>query len=276
VKEAAGARSSADLASGRSRPQPAGALPAQARLLLPLQESAGNQAVAGLVQRWRDYPHDDELQVTQVPSSRSRFQPEPLERRNDIGLPHDLKSGIESLSGVSLDDVNVHYNSHRPAELDALAYAQGTDIHVAPGQERHLPHEAWHVVQQAQGRVQATTQLQGGVAINDDEALEREADAMGATAMTTAPSVQRSVDEGKKPVAGIVQRVREHFVPDALEPHIHVHDGGVTFTDVGHSHKYLQRGDKRLESNIREVRADLAQRGDPRSRKINRWIARRL
>ena len=30
---------------------------------------------------------------------------------------------------------------------DALAYAQGSDIHLAPGQEQHLPHEAWHVVQ---------------------------------------------------------------------------------------------------------------------------------
>lgn len=32
-------------------------------------------------------------------------------------------------------------------------YEQGTDIHVGPGQEQHLPHEAWHEVSQRQGRV---------------------------------------------------------------------------------------------------------------------------
>ena len=50
------------------------------------------------------------------------------------------------------------------------------------GQERHLPHEAWHVVQQAQGRVKPTMQLQDGVPVNDDQGLEHEADAMGARA----------------------------------------------------------------------------------------------
>lgn len=73
---------------------------------------------------------------------------------NNTGLPDQLKSGIESLSGISMDDVKVHYNSSKPAAVNAHAYAQGTDIYVAPGQEHHLPHEAWHVVQQKQGRVQ--------------------------------------------------------------------------------------------------------------------------
>jgi Domain of unknown function (DUF4157) len=98
------------------------------------------------------------------------------------GLPDQLKSGVESLSGVSLDDVRVHYNSPKPAQLNALAYAQGTDIHVAPGQEKHLPHEAWHIVQQKQGRVQPTTQMKAGVPVNDDPKLEHEADVMGAKA----------------------------------------------------------------------------------------------
>lgn len=74
---------------------------------------------------------------------------------NNTGLPDNLKSGVENLSGFSMDDVKVHYNSSQPAQLNALAYAQGTNIHIAPGQERHLPHEAWHVAQQKQGRVPA-------------------------------------------------------------------------------------------------------------------------
>lgn len=101
---------------------------------------------------------------------------------NHTGLPDGLKNGVEALSGFSLDDVRVHYNSSKPAQLQALAYTQGTDIHVAPGQERHLPHEAWHVVQQAQGRVKPTFQMKGGVNVNDDAGLEKEADVIGAKA----------------------------------------------------------------------------------------------
>jgi hypothetical protein len=62
-------------------------------------------------------------------------------------LPSALKAGIENLSGFSLDDVKVHYNSSKPTVLKAHAYAQGTDIHLAPGQEEQLAHEAWHIVQ---------------------------------------------------------------------------------------------------------------------------------
>src|SRR6185436_7445673 len=102
---------------------------------------------------------------------------------NRTGLPDSLKAGVEHLSGMALDDVKVHYNSGKPAQVQASAYAQVTEIHVAPGQERHLPHEAWHVVQQAQGRVQPTLQLQGGVQVNDDKELEREADVMGERAL---------------------------------------------------------------------------------------------
>jgi hypothetical protein len=101
---------------------------------------------------------------------------------NNTGLPDGLKKGVESLSGFDISDVKVHYNSPKPAQLQAFAYAQGTDIHVAPGQEKHLPHEAWHVVQQKQGRVQPTVQMKADVAINDDLALEREATTMGTKA----------------------------------------------------------------------------------------------
>lgn len=97
---------------------------------------------------------------------------------NRTGLPDALKSGVEALSGFSMDDVRVHPNSSKPAQLQALAYAQGTDIHLAPGQERHLPHEAWHVVQQKQGRVKPTLQMKN-TQINDDAGLEREADKIG-------------------------------------------------------------------------------------------------
>jgi hypothetical protein len=109
-------------------------------------------------------------------------------RPNRTGLPDRLKSGVEALSGVSLDGVKVHYNSPRPAQLDAHAYARGREIHLAPGQERHLPHETWHLVQQAQGRVRPTAQLKNGVPLNDHAGLEREADLMGARAASAGPA----------------------------------------------------------------------------------------
>ena len=109
---------------------------------------------------------------------------EPIqERANNKALPDNLKSGIENLSGYSTDDVKVHYNSAQPAQLNAKGYAQGTDIHVAPGQERHLPHEVWHVVQQKQGRVKPTMQIKEEIPVNDNAGLEKEADKMWVKAM---------------------------------------------------------------------------------------------
>ena len=117
------------------------------------------------------------------PAAPMQQQQAPVQKKpNDTGLPDNLKEGVENLSGYSMDDVKVHYNSDKPAQLQALAYAQGTDIHVGPGQEKHLPHEAWHVVQQKQGRVRPTLQMKGGVAVNDDKGLEGEADLMGVKA----------------------------------------------------------------------------------------------
>ena len=118
-------------------------------------------------------------------------------KENNTGLPDQLKSGVENLSGHSMDDVRVHYNSGRPAQLKAHAYAQGTDIHIAPGQEKHLPHEAWHVVQQKQGRVKPTVQLKAGVDVNDDTGLEKEADVMGAKAANQGGSIQLAKDAGR-------------------------------------------------------------------------------
>ncbi|GGC77423.1 eCIS core domain-containing protein [Undibacterium terreum] len=113
------------------------------------------------------------------------------EKPNNTGLPNQLKSGIESLSGISMDHVKVHYNSEKPAQLLAHAYAQGSEIHVGPGQERHLSHEAWHVVQQAQGRVRATMQMKPGTPLNDDVGLEGEADLMGEQASRLGHLVEK-------------------------------------------------------------------------------------
>ncbi len=97
--------------------------------------------------------------------------------KNETGIPDGMKAGFENLSGLSFDDVQVHYNSDKPAQLHAFAYTQGNQVHIAPGQEKHLGHELGHIVQQKEGRVQPTVQLQG-INVNDDEGLEKEADEM--------------------------------------------------------------------------------------------------
>jgi hypothetical protein len=128
-------------------------------------------------------PEEEELVQGKFASAELQPQLQQAPRVNNTGLPDQLKSGIESLSGLSMDHVRVHYNSAQPEQLNALAYAQGSDIHLAPGQERHLPHEAWHVVQQAQGRVQPTKQMARSISVNNDAGLEHEADVMGTRAL---------------------------------------------------------------------------------------------
>jgi hypothetical protein len=105
-------------------------------------------------------------------------------KENKTGLPGNLKNGLENLSGYDMSHVRVHFNSSKPAQLKALAFAQGSDIHLGPGQEKHLPHEGWHVVQQMQGRVNPTIQLKKDLDANYDVSLEKEADLMGMQALT--------------------------------------------------------------------------------------------
>ncbi|TQK53604.1 uncharacterized protein DUF4157 [Brevibacillus sp. AG162] len=158
--------------------------------VMQLQQSMGNQAVLQLLRK-------------------KVIQP----KKNETGMPDTLKSGLERLSGIDLSDVKVHYQSEKPKQIGALAYAQGTDIHLAPGQEQHLPHEGWHIVQQMQGRVKPTLQMQdSGVAVNDEVGLEDEADQMGAKALLVGDPVIDSGDSqtlaaisppASKPIQGV-------------------------------------------------------------------------
>ena len=128
-------------------------------------------------------------------------------------IQHNLRAGLEKISGVDLSDVKVHQNSDKPQQVGALAYTQGNDIHIAPGQEKHLPHEGWHAVQQKQGVVKPTLQMKSGTLVNDDAGLEKEADDMGRIATEEGRSLlntqqlsskvtQPQLSEGK-----IIQRV---------------------------------------------------------------------
>ena len=96
-------------------------------------------------------------------------------RVNMTGIPTSMKNRYEAASGLSFDDVRIHYNSAKPAQLQALAYTQGNQVHIGPGQEKHLEHELGHVVQQKLGLVRPTTWI-NGLPVNDDRKLEQQAD----------------------------------------------------------------------------------------------------
>ena len=157
--------------------------------LMALQEMANNSPQ---VKRSAQLQAMADDHIAQQQGIQKKVGPERGQKENNTGLPDDLKTGIENLSGMSMDDVKVHYNSDKPAQLQAHAYAEGTDIHVGPGQEKHLPHEAWHVVQQKQGRVKPTVQMKGKVNVNDDAGLEKEADVMGEKAAQVVGNGQNS------------------------------------------------------------------------------------
>lgn len=165
--------------------------------VLQLQRVIGNRAVGRLLAKSAKQPLQRD--VSKPDDKPAKPEDKSAKPESETGLPDNLKSGIENLSGLALDDVRVHYNSPEPARLNALAYARGTDIYLAPDQERHLPHEAWHVVQQRQGRVRAIAQV-GGEPLNDNPRLEQEADEMGERALR-APARVSEADRDRSEVA---------------------------------------------------------------------------
>lgn len=118
----------------------------------------------------------EEKSTSSVLQRKNRFAPQV----NQTGIPTQLRERLEESTGLSFDDVQVHYNSALPAKLDALAYTRGNQVEIGPGQERYLPHELGHVVQQKLGIVRANAMHESGVAMNTDASLERQADEIGA------------------------------------------------------------------------------------------------
>jgi hypothetical protein len=169
----------------------------------PLQHTAASPCLPSYTQAWGNQPPPWlRLGGAEQPPHEEEHG-EPIQKKeNKTGLPDTLKAGVENLSGLSMDDVQVHYNSSKPVEVQALAYTKGTEIHVGSGQEQHLAHEAWHVVQQKQGRVKATLQTKGET-INDDQELEREADVMGSRARTT--QVEKGLFNRPARISDVVQ-----------------------------------------------------------------------
>jgi hypothetical protein len=125
-------------------------------------------------------------------------------------LPPDVRQKMESFFGTRFDDVRIH-TGQQAANLGALAFTQGSDIHFAPGQynprtpqgQQILGHELTHVVQQRAGRVR--NPFGNGIAIVHDRALEAEAERMGHRAAAhQAPLQQQRVPQSpvQRKIAG--------------------------------------------------------------------------
>lgn len=150
---------------------------------------------------------DEATPESAAPSAGAPGNQRLLQRVAAGGLPDEVRSGLETLSGMDLSNVRVHRNSSKPRQLQAHAYTEGNEIHVAPGQDRHLPHEGWHVVQQRQGRVAPTGEV-AGKPLNDDPGLEREAETMGRHAARAGLAAVQRVAEPvtPQPRPGVIQR----------------------------------------------------------------------
>jgi hypothetical protein len=202
---------------------------------LPVQRALGNRALGQLL--------ESKIKIRKVSAAKTSAS------GGGSVLPERLKGSLESLSGLDLSDVRVHRDSNRPDALNALAYTQGRDIHLAPGQDEHLPHEAWHAVQQRQGRVKPTMQARG-VAINDDAHLEREADRMAASLNNTAAAGTRShatrsapsghVAQRKLKISGLTDAKRKKFVAK-------INEGSALEYELDGS-GYLQQKDKKKKA----------------------------
>lgn len=107
-------------------------------------------------------------------------------RRTGQRLPTATLRKMETAFGANFSDVRV-FIGPEAASIGANAFAMGSDLYFAPGQydpyslygQQLLGHELAHVLQQREGRVQASSDACGWAEVVFDKALEEEADHMG-------------------------------------------------------------------------------------------------
>lgn len=136
-------------------------------------------------------------------------QPVQKKMSSASNMPEEVQSKMEGAFGQDFSDVKIHANSSASKEAGALAHTQGNEVHFAPGQynpssqsgQELLGHELTHVVQQREGRVQATGTTANGMPLNDNKGLEAEADQMGKVAASGSmqmKSASSGAGSGKK------------------------------------------------------------------------------
>ena len=105
------------------------------------QEMANNSAHVSQLKALNEMANNSSYvmkanQLNLVVDNHSAQQDHPIQKKeNNTGLPDNLKIGIENLSGMSLDDVKVHRNSDKPAQLQAHASVSYTHLTLPTNRE---------------------------------------------------------------------------------------------------------------------------------------------
>jgi outer membrane protein OmpA-like peptidoglycan-associated protein len=153
------------------------------------------------------------------------------------GMPAPVRAKMERAFAADFSQVRVHPDSSSADALRAQAFTQGDHVHIAPGRwaphtptgQQLLGHELAHVVQQRAGRVAATRQMKGA-ALNDDPALEREADELGARA-AAGQHAGHPPCAACAPAGAPIQRLAHDFEIRGKEPDTAAFPSFIFFTE---------------------------------------------
>jgi hypothetical protein len=132
---------------------------------------------------------EEEEKPAQMKSHAAAQSHSPASKGRRTHMPAHVQRKMENNLGADFSNTRIHADSDNASRMKALAYTQGEDVYFARGQydpeskkgQELLGHELHHVVQQREGRVQPNSKQQG-VGVNNDHALEREADQKGKAA----------------------------------------------------------------------------------------------
>ncbi|MFF2530695.1 DUF4157 domain-containing protein [Brevibacillus sp. NPDC058079] len=172
--------------------------------ILSLQKTLGNQAVQRMLSR--------------TPLQKS----ENLSAGSGRSLPDSVQAKMEKAFHTDFSDVQIHPESSVASQIGAVAFAQGNNIHFAPGTyqpetqsgQQLLGHELTHVVQQRQGRVKANVP-DASLPINDDPSLEAEADRYGSFAASGTKLDSTDSDGTSSVSSPIIQGTWDEALLDA-------------------------------------------------------------
>ncbi len=141
-------------------------------------------------------------------------------------MPAKVQSKMENSLEEDFSNVTIHKNSESATAMGAQAYAQGNNVHFAPGKynpettkgQELLGHELTHVKQQRAGKVKPTKQTER-FALNDDQGLENEAEKMGAQAAKGETTQKKSSASKKQTITSApVQQKQANKQVNATSP----------------------------------------------------------
>lgn len=186
------------------------AVPGSAQSLLALQRTAGNSAVARMLQAQRAAGAQRAPEEEQHSHGAGCGHDQPQVQRSSVGevisspgraLDEPVRTEMEARLGEPLADVRVHTGhaaQRSAAEMAARAYTVANHVVIGQGgADKHtLAHELTHVIQQRSGPV-AGTDNGSGVRVSDpSDRFERAAEANATRVMQGPVPVQRAAEEG--------------------------------------------------------------------------------